>query len=190
MKVHDGQSDWVTTRTSVNQDLIRKSRQKRKLNETEKKTNKRLKTDFHIAFVQSYHLHNENKKIRRRRNLSKRQEKQYQVQKSILHKLSQKYRRNSDRMFSQNFKEFDHCDLFDSLSRPLTNDQKTYLKFFISKLKKKYGSRPLQEVHVVEAPVTIYVTDINDNPPLFPNTTIHVEVQENGPKGKYFLLSN
>ncbi|XP_071534252.1 neural-cadherin-like [Panulirus ornatus] len=36
-------------------------------------------------------------------------------------------------------------------------------------------------VHVVETVVTITVKDINDNPPLFPNTTMFGEVQENGP---------
>ncbi|XP_042206188.1 uncharacterized protein LOC121855358 [Homarus americanus] len=36
-------------------------------------------------------------------------------------------------------------------------------------------------VHVVETVVTVFVKDINDNPPVFPNTTMFGEVQENGP---------
>ncbi|XP_063879939.1 putative neural-cadherin 2 isoform X2 [Scylla paramamosain] len=36
-------------------------------------------------------------------------------------------------------------------------------------------------VHLVETVVTLLVKDINDNPPVFPNTTMFGEVQENGP---------
>ncbi|XP_064095252.1 LOW QUALITY PROTEIN: putative neural-cadherin 2 [Macrobrachium nipponense] len=36
-------------------------------------------------------------------------------------------------------------------------------------------------VHVVETVVTVVVKDVNDNPPVFPNSTIFGEVQENGP---------
>lgn len=40
-------------------------------------------------------------------------------------------------------------------------------------------------VHLVETVVTLLVKDINDNPPVFPNTTMFGEVQENGPIGEY-----
>ncbi|KAK4291356.1 hypothetical protein Pmani_035807 [Petrolisthes manimaculis] len=40
-------------------------------------------------------------------------------------------------------------------------------------------------VHLVETTVTMMVKDINDNPPVFPNTTMFGEVQENGPIGEY-----
>ena len=43
------------------------------------------------------------------------------------------------------------------------------------------GSR----VHVVETVVTVVVKDINDNAPVFPNTTMLGHVQENGPTGEY-----
>ncbi|XP_069945615.1 putative neural-cadherin 2 isoform X3 [Cherax quadricarinatus] len=36
-------------------------------------------------------------------------------------------------------------------------------------------------VHIVETVVTVMVKDINDNPPVFPNTTMFGDVQENGP---------
>ncbi|XP_064093764.1 putative neural-cadherin 2 isoform X1 [Macrobrachium nipponense] len=36
-------------------------------------------------------------------------------------------------------------------------------------------------VHLAETTVTIFVKDINDNPPVFPNATMFAEVQENGP---------
>lgn len=36
-------------------------------------------------------------------------------------------------------------------------------------------------VHVVETVVTVVVKDINDNAPVFPNSTMYGEVQENGP---------
>ncbi|XP_069159473.1 uncharacterized protein [Procambarus clarkii] len=42
-------------------------------------------------------------------------------------------------------------------------------------------------VHVVETVVTLLVKDINDNPPVFPNTTMFGEVQENGPIGAVFV---
>lgn len=42
-------------------------------------------------------------------------------------------------------------------------------------------------VHLVETVVTLLVKDINDNPPVFPNTTMFGEVQENGPIGEYNL---
>ncbi|KAK7080331.1 Cadherin, partial [Halocaridina rubra] len=38
-----------------------------------------------------------------------------------------------------------------------------------------------ERVHVVETVVTVIVKDINDNSPVFPNTTLYGEVQENGP---------
>lgn len=43
-------------------------------------------------------------------------------------------------------------------------------------------------VHLVETVVTLLVKDINDNPPVFPNTTMFGEVQENGPIGEYSFL--
>lgn len=42
-----------------------------------------------------------------------------------------------------------------------------------------------KDVHVAETVVTVIVKDINDNAPVFPNTTIYGEVQENGPIGEY-----
>lgn len=79
----------------------------------------------------------------------------------------------------------DNCDLFESLSSPLTQEQQARLKYLVSKLKKEQGFEARQKVHVVESEVTILVKDINDNPPTFPNTTIYAEVQENGPVGTY-----
>lgn len=38
-------------------------------------------------------------------------------------------------------------------------------------------------VHVVETVVTVVVKDINDNAPVFPNTTVYGEMQENGEAG-------
>ncbi|XP_069945504.1 putative neural-cadherin 2 isoform X2 [Cherax quadricarinatus] len=43
------------------------------------------------------------------------------------------------------------------------------------------GRGRVGRVHVVETVVTVMVKDINDNPPIFPNTTMFGEVQENGP---------
>ncbi|XP_063876102.1 uncharacterized protein LOC135109044 [Scylla paramamosain] len=40
-------------------------------------------------------------------------------------------------------------------------------------------------VHVVDTVVTVVVKDINDNAPVFPNTTMLGHVQENGPAGEY-----
>lgn len=37
------------------------------------------------------------------------------------------------------------------------------------------------EVHVAETVVSVVVKDVNDNAPVFPNTTMYGEVQENGP---------
>ncbi|KAK3860230.1 hypothetical protein Pcinc_033702, partial [Petrolisthes cinctipes] len=39
-----------------------------------------------------------------------------------------------------------------------------------------------RRIHVVETLVTVVVKDINDNSPVFPNSTMFGEVQENGPK--------
>ncbi|XP_064106311.1 putative neural-cadherin 2 [Macrobrachium nipponense] len=39
----------------------------------------------------------------------------------------------------------------------------------------------LGRIHVAETTVTLFVKDINDNPPVFPNATMFGEVQENGP---------
>ncbi|XP_064115232.1 putative neural-cadherin 2 [Macrobrachium nipponense] len=45
-----------------------------------------------------------------------------------------------------------------------------------------YGSGGrIGRVHLAEAVVTLFVKDINDNPPVFPNATMFGEVQENGP---------
>ncbi|XP_066968094.1 putative neural-cadherin 2 [Macrobrachium rosenbergii] len=69
---------------------------------------------------------------------------------------------------------------------------------FISKGKNTSGANPsdpwankdlsaygiggkLGRIHVAETTVTLYVKDINDNPPVFPNATMFGEVQENGP---------
>ncbi|XP_066955765.1 LOW QUALITY PROTEIN: putative neural-cadherin 2 [Macrobrachium rosenbergii] len=45
-----------------------------------------------------------------------------------------------------------------------------------------YGSGGrIGRVHLAEAIVTLFVKDVNDNPPVFPNATMFGEVQENGP---------
>ena len=41
--------------------------------------------------------------------------------------------------------------------------------------------KSLFPVHVAETVVKVVVKDINDNAPVFPNTTMYGEVQENGP---------
>ena len=40
-------------------------------------------------------------------------------------------------------------------------------------------------VHVAETVVSVVVKDVNDNAPVFPNTTMYGEVQENGPISEY-----
>lgn len=47
------------------------------------------------------------------------------------------------------------------------------------------GRRGRGEEHVVETLVTVTVKDINDNSPVFPNTTMFGYVNENGPSGEY-----
>lgn len=46
-----------------------------------------------------------------------------------------------------------------------------------------------EQVHVAETVVTVVVKDINDNAPVFPNTTMFGEVQENGPIGEFCILA-
>lgn len=45
------------------------------------------------------------------------------------------------------------------------------------------GWRGRRREHVVETEVTVVVKDINDNAPVFPNTTVYGEMQENGEAG-------
>lgn len=77
----------------------------------------------------------------------------------------------------------ENCALYESLSTPLNEEQRARLKHFASKLRSIQGYERRQNVHVVETGLTVVVKDINDNPPIFPNTTIYAQVQENGPVG-------
>ncbi|KAK8754219.1 hypothetical protein OTU49_014948, partial [Cherax quadricarinatus] len=63
-----------------------------------------------------------------------------------------------------------------------------YGGIFSTSSKETYEKDPLNlqdmrrdQVHVAETVVTVLVKDINDNAPVFPNTTMYGEVQENGP---------
>lgn len=81
------------------------------------------------------------------------------------------------------FDNIDTCKLLTTFPASMTQEQKAKLKYVVSKLAKDQRPNQTDKVHVVETSVTIIVKDINDNPPIFPNTTIYAEVQENGPVG-------
>lgn len=57
----------------------------------------------------------------------------------------------------------------------------SFLSRIISKTNKRFDAETI---------LTILVKDINDNAPVFPNTTMYGSVQENGPIGRNFLFSS
>ena len=78
------------------------------------------------------------------------------------------------------------CVDFDPFSDDISSFHEAQLRHLASQLEKGHhrGHKWRRKVNKAETYVTIKVKDINDNAPMFPNSTMYGEVQENGPIGE------
>ena len=81
------------------------------------------------------------------------------------------------------------CVEFDPFADDILSFHEAQLRHLASQLEKGHtrGHKWRRKVNTVETYVTITVKDINDNAPMFPNSTMYGEVQENGPIGEFYL---